>query len=126
MLLCISILAAQAQAIPPPVKPPSDDPKMGLCEAALVLSCLAIGVTFVVWAMNKSDGRDCCIGPCTLILERDNYSGMWTPVATNYIDKVCHTNKFEVFRVEMENRAGYRFRVKVVPGGTPPQPAPLG
>lgn len=123
LLLCISLLAAQAQTNLPAKPPSSDDVKEelykaakgGLCEAVLVIGCLAVAGTFVVWAMNRSSraNQTCCVGPCTLVLEEDSFNNIWIPIATNRIEEVCHTNKFEVFRQVMDFN-NHRYKVKIL------------
>ena len=111
LILSGVLLTAQAQTTKPTDS--SSDPKAGICGAVLVIGCLAIGTTFIVWAMNKTDGRNCCVGPCTLILEEDSYNNLWNSIATNHIDAVCHTNKFEVFCKVMDT-SNHRYRVKII------------
>lgn len=89
------------------------EPKAGICDAALVIGCLALAGTFVIWAMNGSR-RGCCVGPARLVLWSDEYNGLWIPIATNDIGQVCHTNKFDVFRERM-GEEGHRYQVKVYP-----------
>lgn len=106
-------LAAFILAPAPQAQAQTNDQNGSLCGAALILSAIAFAGVLIVYANNNST-RNCCVGPADLVLQQDNYNGVWLNIATNHIPATCHTNKWEVFRERMDG-TGCRYRVKIIP-----------
>lgn len=72
----------------------------------LVGIAMAGGAYIVISCYHNNAGM--CDAWHKLILEQDNYDGMWIPIATNIV--FVRTNKTEVFRSLMKDDA-HRYRV---------------
>lgn len=102
--LSLAAMPLQAQSTnAPPV-----EPKCTLCELMVVMGCVALAGTLVIYVYS-TNGK-CCANHKLVLLE-DHNDGNWIPVATNIVN-VC-TNKMAVFSTII-NQADpiCRFRVQ--------------
>lgn len=107
-ILCLAVLTAQAQ-----VKTNAPPKGGGIGLGILALGVAVVGCYAVVYAYNKSANRDSAVGPAVLVMERSEWGGAWSPVATNYIPR-CTTNKWVLFDDRMHGQ-GCRYRIKEYP-----------